>query len=90
MTRPFLARVMATLSRLIVEETDARLVVGSNAREDDKILLATLERIHGRHLDLGVQLLTKHARARHVLNDVRALTSYRVTTPSFSGATPAR
>ena len=40
----------------IVEESDALMLVSSDAGHDDEVLLAPLEGVHRRHFDLRVQL----------------------------------
>mmetsp|Transcript_13258 Transcript_13258/g.43698 ORF Transcript_13258/g.43698 Transcript_13258/m.43698 type:complete len:268 (-) Transcript_13258:1300-2103(-) len=57
----------------VVQEADSRVFVRANAGEDDEILLATLERIHGSHFEVLVELLSQHAILGHVVDDVGAL-----------------
>lgn len=50
------------------------MLVAPHARNDDVVLLATLEGIDGRNLDLLVKLLLKGAVNLHVRDEVGALT----------------
>ena len=57
----------------VVEEADALVIVGAHTRQDDEVLLASLEGVHAGHLDLLVELLMQRARVLHVLDEVGAL-----------------
>lgn len=53
----------------IGEESNALVVVGTDAGEDDVVLLTALESIDGGHFDLGVEVLAEGAGELHVLLD---------------------
>lgn len=61
----------------VVEESDALVLVASDARDDDVVLLATLERVDARDLDLLVELLLERAVELHVARDVGPLALVR-------------
>ena len=53
------------------------MLVAPHTTQDDIILLASLERIHTRHLDLLVQILLHRSVELHVVDDVGALSFVR-------------
>lgn len=61
----------------IVEESNSLVLVAPDARDDDVVLLATLECVDAGDLDLLVKLLLERAVELHVAGDVRALAFVR-------------
>mmetsp|Transcript_17786 Transcript_17786/g.49791 ORF Transcript_17786/g.49791 Transcript_17786/m.49791 type:complete len:242 (+) Transcript_17786:915-1640(+) len=57
----------------VVEKPDALVLVGADARQDDVVLLATLEGVHAGDLNVLVQLLAEAAVAQHHVDDVHPL-----------------
>ncbi len=61
----------------VVQEPNALVLVGPDARENDEVLLPPLEGVHAGHLDLLVHLHVQRALVLHVVDDVRALALVR-------------
>jgi hypothetical protein len=59
------------------QETNALVFVATHTREDDEVLLTSLERIYRGDLDLFVVLLPESAALLHTLHDEAALTLVR-------------
>ena len=58
----------------IAQETNTLVVVGTNARQDDKVLFTALESIDGGNLNFLVVLFLEATRCLHRTDNVTALT----------------
>ena len=61
----------------VVQETDALVFVAAHTAQDDVVLLATLEGVDTRDLDLLVQILLQRPVELHVVDDIRPLSFVR-------------
>jgi hypothetical protein len=69
----------------VVQETDSLVVVGTDTRQDDVVLLTTLESVDGGNLNLLVQLLAKGSVGLHGRNNVGALSFVRGDDTDLAG-----
>ena len=67
----YLPRKRDVESPRVVEKSDALMLVGPDARHDDKILLSALKSVHRCHLDFCVQLRVETAAKLREINEWR-------------------
>ncbi len=61
----------------IVQKPNSLMLVAPDTAKDDVVLFATLERIHGSHLNLLVKVLLQRTIVLHVVDNVGALSFVR-------------